>query len=91
MIFCIIKYDRLPTTTVPPSAGFPTVSKAINIVQINSVANESIYINFFKIVRYTYQVNFSVKFYRGFKNHKKIENLNTFFFRKNGKRCRDRH
>lgn len=48
MIFCIIKYDRLPTTTVPPSAGFPTVSKTINIVQINSVANESIYINFFK-------------------------------------------
>lgn len=46
MIFCIIKYDRLPTTTVPPSAGFPTVSKTINIVQINSVANESIYINF---------------------------------------------
>lgn len=52
MIFCIIKYDRLPTTTVPPSAGFPTVSKTINIVQINSVANESIYINFLKIVRY---------------------------------------
>lgn len=52
MIFCIIKYDRLPTTTVPPSAGFPTVSKTINIVQINSVANESIYINFLRIVRY---------------------------------------
>lgn len=91
MIFCIIKYDRLPTTTVPPSAGFPTVSKTINIVQINSVANESIYINFFFKLYVIYQVNFSVKFYRGFKNHKKLENLNTFFFRKNGKRCRDRH
>lgn len=43
MIFCIIKYDRLPTTTVPPSAGFPTVSKTINIVQINSVANEDLF------------------------------------------------